>query len=49
MTVRIQLFKKADNLFILDVQKDNADFYTFNQFYGDIYKAHYGVEFFASV
>lgn len=50
MTVRVQLFKKAgaDNIFILDIQKDNADFFTFNQFYGDIYKAHYGVDIIAS-
>jgi hypothetical protein len=51
MTVRVQLFKKeqADNIFILDIQKDNADVFTFNQFYADIYRAHYGLDITASV
>lgn len=46
-TIRVELFKKAgvENAFIFDFQKEDADFFTFNKFFGDIYKAHYEVNF----
>ena len=49
-TISVVLFKKAgeEGIFLLDFQKDNVDFFTMTQFFGDIYKAHYGVELIAS-
>jgi hypothetical protein len=45
-SIKIQIFKKEgkENVFVVEFSRGNADFYTFNQFYKEIYRANYGVE-----